>query len=204
MYIFVYMYVVCIYKYVYMYLYIWHIHILKYILNIYVYIYFIYLCFYDVYMCVCLCIYIYIVCVCSDAFVDSGPSDGLVRRPLHGGTCSLGTSGTGLLLWTLLTHNEVLQLQGVSFSYVYMLIIYCLNGRLTFVWGPSRSFTPNSTVVVLTVLVHTQVVLLGKFNGQGLGSDQELLVRCTKGQEYVKVKLEKKKSTLVMSVPPVL
>ncbi|CAF89834.1 unnamed protein product, partial [Tetraodon nigroviridis] len=32
-----------------------------------------------------------------------------------------------------------------------------------------------------------QVVLLGKFNAQGLGSDHELLVRCTKGQEYVKV-----------------
>ncbi|KAF3859491.1 hypothetical protein F7725_021890 [Dissostichus mawsoni] len=33
------------------------------------------------------------------------------------------------------------------------------------------------------------VVLLGKFNGQGLGSDHELLVRCTKGLEYVKVVL---------------
>lgn len=34
-----------------------------------------------------------------------------------------------------------------------------------------------------------QVVLLGKFNGQGLGLNQELLVRCTKGHEYVKVVL---------------
>uniref|UniRef100_A0A3Q3QDB4 Pyridine nucleotide-disulfide oxidoreductase domain-containing protein 1 n=1 Tax=Monopterus albus TaxID=43700 RepID=A0A3Q3QDB4_MONAL len=33
------------------------------------------------------------------------------------------------------------------------------------------------------------VVLLGKFNGQGLGPNHELLVRCTKGQEYVKVVL---------------
>lgn len=32
-----------------------------------------------------------------------------------------------------------------------------------------------------------QVVLLGKFNAQGLGPDHELLVRCTKGHEYVKV-----------------
>lgn len=30
-------------------------------------------------------------------------------------------------------------------------------------------------------------MLLGKFNGQGLGPDHELLVRCTKGHEYVKV-----------------
>uniref|UniRef100_A0A3P9KBC7 Pyridine nucleotide-disulfide oxidoreductase domain-containing protein 1 n=1 Tax=Oryzias latipes TaxID=8090 RepID=A0A3P9KBC7_ORYLA len=34
-----------------------------------------------------------------------------------------------------------------------------------------------------------KVVLLGKFNAQGLGSDHELLVRCTKGREYVKVVL---------------
>lgn len=33
-----------------------------------------------------------------------------------------------------------------------------------------------------------QVVLLGKFNAQGLRSDHELLVRCTKGREYVKVR----------------
>ncbi len=33
------------------------------------------------------------------------------------------------------------------------------------------------------------MVLLGKFNAQGLGQDHELLVRCTKGQEYVKVVL---------------
>lgn len=34
-----------------------------------------------------------------------------------------------------------------------------------------------------------KVVLLGKFNAQGLGLDHELLLRCTKGQEYVKVVL---------------
>ena len=32
------------------------------------------------------------------------------------------------------------------------------------------------------------MVILGKFNAQGLGADHELLVRCTKGQEYVKVR----------------
>lgn len=31
-----------------------------------------------------------------------------------------------------------------------------------------------------------KVVLLGKFNGQGLGHDYEALVRVTKGKEYVK------------------
>lgn len=36
-----------------------------------------------------------------------------------------------------------------------------------------------------------QVVLLGKFNAQGLGVDHELLVRCTKGMEYVKVVLSR-------------
>lgn len=46
------------------------------------------------------------------------------------------------------------------------------------------------TLSILTAssrLFIPQVVLLGKFNGQGLGHNQELLVRCTKGQEYVKV-----------------
>ncbi|XP_008314129.1 pyridine nucleotide-disulfide oxidoreductase domain-containing protein 1 [Cynoglossus semilaevis] len=41
----------------------------------------------------------------------------------------------------------------------------------------------------ITKFFNYKVVLLGKFNGQGLGSNQELLVRCTKGQEYVKVVL---------------
>ena len=36
-----------------------------------------------------------------------------------------------------------------------------------------------------------KVVLLGKFNAQGLGSDYELLVRCAKGNEYLKVVLHK-------------
>jgi NAD(P)H-nitrite reductase large subunit len=35
-----------------------------------------------------------------------------------------------------------------------------------------------------------KVVLLGKFNAQGLGNDYELLVRCTPGLEYVKVVLQ--------------
>ncbi|KAM9845969.1 pyridine nucleotide-disulfide oxidoreductase domain-containing protein 1 isoform 2-T2 [Aulostomus maculatus] len=41
----------------------------------------------------------------------------------------------------------------------------------------------------VTKFFNYKVVLLGKFNGQGLGPDHELLVRCTKGQEYVKVVL---------------
>ena len=32
-----------------------------------------------------------------------------------------------------------------------------------------------------------KVILLGKFNGQGLGKDYQVLLRCTKGLEYVKV-----------------
>uniref|UniRef100_A0A3P9CQG3 Pyridine nucleotide-disulfide oxidoreductase domain-containing protein 1 n=1 Tax=Maylandia zebra TaxID=106582 RepID=A0A3P9CQG3_9CICH len=41
----------------------------------------------------------------------------------------------------------------------------------------------------ITKFFNYKVVLLGKFNSQGLGPDHELLVRCTKGQEYVKVVL---------------
>ncbi|KAJ8006896.1 hypothetical protein DPEC_G00111970 [Dallia pectoralis] len=41
----------------------------------------------------------------------------------------------------------------------------------------------------ITKFFNHKVVLLGKFNGQGLGLDQELLVRCSKGLEYVKVVL---------------
>ena len=32
-----------------------------------------------------------------------------------------------------------------------------------------------------------KVILLGKFNGQGLNNDYQVLLRCTKGKEYVKV-----------------
>ncbi|TSK13159.1 Pyridine nucleotide-disulfide oxidoreductase domain-containing protein 1 [Bagarius yarrelli] len=41
----------------------------------------------------------------------------------------------------------------------------------------------------ITKFFNYKVVLLGKFNAQGLGSDHELLVRCTKGLEYIKVVL---------------
>lgn len=41
----------------------------------------------------------------------------------------------------------------------------------------------------ITKFFNYKVVLLGKFNAQGLGRDHELLIRCTKGQEYVKVVL---------------
>ncbi|KAL0962708.1 hypothetical protein UPYG_G00344310 [Umbra pygmaea] len=41
----------------------------------------------------------------------------------------------------------------------------------------------------ITRFFNYKVVLLGRFNGQGLGVNQELLVRCTKGHEYVKVVL---------------
>lgn len=43
----------------------------------------------------------------------------------------------------------------------------------------------------ITKFFNYKVVLLGKFNAQGLGSDHELLLRCTKGQEYVKVVLSR-------------
>ncbi|KAM4711813.1 pyridine nucleotide-disulfide oxidoreductase domain-containing protein 1 isoform 1-T1 [Anableps anableps] len=43
----------------------------------------------------------------------------------------------------------------------------------------------------VTKFFNHKVVLLGKFNAQGLGSDHELLVRCTKGQEYIKVVLSR-------------
>ncbi|XP_077196275.1 pyridine nucleotide-disulfide oxidoreductase domain-containing protein 1 [Paroedura picta] len=42
----------------------------------------------------------------------------------------------------------------------------------------------------VTKFFNYKVVLLGKYNGQGLGSDHELLLRCTKGQEYVKVVMQ--------------
>lgn len=38
-----------------------------------------------------------------------------------------------------------------------------------------------------TISILLQVVLLGKYNAQGLGADHELMLRCTRGQEYVKV-----------------
>lgn len=33
-------------------------------------------------------------------------------------------------------------------------------------------------------------MVLGKYNAQGLGLDHELMLRCTKGQEYVKVVMQ--------------
>ncbi|XP_015277871.1 PREDICTED: pyridine nucleotide-disulfide oxidoreductase domain-containing protein 1, partial [Gekko japonicus] len=42
----------------------------------------------------------------------------------------------------------------------------------------------------VTKFFNYKVVLLGKYNGQGLGSDHELMLRCTKGQEYVKVVMQ--------------
>lgn len=78
--------------------------------------------------------YISCVCVvCVDAFVDAGPSNGLVRRPLHGGTGPVRADRTGLLLRTLLTHYQILQLQGawhflaVIWIITNMLIIYFAN-----------------------------------------------------------------------------
>lgn len=57
-------------------------------------------------------------CVCPglDATVDAGPSDGLVCWPLHGGVCAVWTHRAGLLLWALLAHHQILQLQGSSGS----------------------------------------------------------------------------------------
>lgn len=45
----------------------------------------------------------------------------------------------------------------------------------------------------ITKFFNYKVVILGKFNAQGLGADHELLVRCTKGHEYVKVVLREGK-----------
>ncbi|XP_077400726.1 pyridine nucleotide-disulfide oxidoreductase domain-containing protein 1 [Vanacampus margaritifer] len=42
----------------------------------------------------------------------------------------------------------------------------------------------------ITTFFNYKVVLLGKFNAQGLGSDYELLLRYANGQEYVKVVLQ--------------
>ncbi|XP_078530188.1 pyridine nucleotide-disulfide oxidoreductase domain-containing protein 1 isoform X2 [Lissotriton helveticus] len=42
----------------------------------------------------------------------------------------------------------------------------------------------------VTRFFNYKVVLLGKYNAQGLGSDHELLLRCTKGHEYVKTVMQ--------------
>ncbi|KAK3801648.1 hypothetical protein RRG08_033835 [Elysia crispata] len=42
----------------------------------------------------------------------------------------------------------------------------------------------------VTTFFRFKVVLLGKFNGQSLGNDYEVLLRVTKGEEYVKVILQ--------------
>lgn len=42
----------------------------------------------------------------------------------------------------------------------------------------------------VTKFFNYKVVLLGKYNAQGLGLDHELMLRCTKGQEYVKVVMQ--------------
>ncbi|XP_077809819.1 pyridine nucleotide-disulfide oxidoreductase domain-containing protein 1 isoform X2 [Macaca mulatta] len=42
----------------------------------------------------------------------------------------------------------------------------------------------------VTKFFNYKVVLLGKYNAQGLGSDHELMLRCTKGQEYIKVVMQ--------------
>ncbi|XP_022226581.2 pyridine nucleotide-disulfide oxidoreductase domain-containing protein 1 [Drosophila obscura] len=42
----------------------------------------------------------------------------------------------------------------------------------------------------VTQLFGYPVVLLGRFNGQGLGRDYELLVRCTRNKEYIKFVLQ--------------
>ncbi|KAK9400155.1 pyridine nucleotide-disulfide oxidoreductase domain-containing protein 1 [Crotalus adamanteus] len=41
-----------------------------------------------------------------------------------------------------------------------------------------------------TKFFNYKVVLLGKYNAQGLGLDHELMLRCTKGQEYIKVVMQ--------------
>ncbi|KAM7022285.1 LOW QUALITY PROTEIN: pyridine nucleotide-disulfide oxidoreductase domain-containing protein 1-like [Passerculus sandwichensis] len=39
----------------------------------------------------------------------------------------------------------------------------------------------------ITKFFNYKVVVLGKYNAQGLGSEHELMLRCTKGHEYIKV-----------------
>ncbi|XP_058883862.1 pyridine nucleotide-disulfide oxidoreductase domain-containing protein 1-like [Acipenser ruthenus] len=43
----------------------------------------------------------------------------------------------------------------------------------------------------ITKFFNHKLVLLGKYNAQGLGRDHELLLRCTKGHEYVKVVMQR-------------
>lgn len=42
----------------------------------------------------------------------------------------------------------------------------------------------------VTKFFNYKVVLLGKYNAQGLGTDHELLLRCTRGQEYLKLVMQ--------------
>ncbi|XP_075066904.1 pyridine nucleotide-disulfide oxidoreductase domain-containing protein 1 isoform X2 [Mixophyes fleayi] len=42
----------------------------------------------------------------------------------------------------------------------------------------------------VTKFFNYKVVLLGKYNAQGLGTDHDLILRCTKGHEYVKVVMQ--------------
>ncbi|XP_075754130.1 pyridine nucleotide-disulfide oxidoreductase domain-containing protein 1 isoform X2 [Pelodiscus sinensis] len=42
----------------------------------------------------------------------------------------------------------------------------------------------------VTKFFNYKVVLLGKYNAQGLALDHELMLRCTKGQEYIKVVMQ--------------
>uniref|UniRef100_F7FR11 Pyridine nucleotide-disulphide oxidoreductase domain 1 n=2 Tax=Ornithorhynchus anatinus TaxID=9258 RepID=F7FR11_ORNAN len=43
----------------------------------------------------------------------------------------------------------------------------------------------------VTKFFNSKVVLLGKYNAQGLGADHELMLRCTRGHEYVKVVMQR-------------
>uniref|UniRef100_A0A8U8CJV3 Pyridine nucleotide-disulfide oxidoreductase domain-containing protein 1 n=1 Tax=Geospiza parvula TaxID=87175 RepID=A0A8U8CJV3_GEOPR len=42
----------------------------------------------------------------------------------------------------------------------------------------------------ITKFFNYKVVVLGKYNAQGLGSEHELMLRCTKGHEYIKVVMQ--------------
>ncbi|KAM8974684.1 pyridine nucleotide-disulfide oxidoreductase domain-containing protein 1 isoform 2-T2 [Pelodytes ibericus] len=42
----------------------------------------------------------------------------------------------------------------------------------------------------VTKFFNYKVILLGKYNAQGLGTDHELMLRCTKGMEYVKLVMQ--------------
>lgn len=82
--------------------------------------------------------------LCADAFVDPGSSDGLARGSLHGCTRHVGANRAGLLLWTLLTHYEILQLQGVAHFTAVTGNVLATTGMLNQLQESNFHHTPRS------------------------------------------------------------